>query len=159
MKLNGALLRNNGHPNRIVGDAASMGCFHADIEVGNYNDLVLAEQNVVTPSKIRRMALSGVVDTGSTRLILPTGVAKSLGLTAKRRIAARYADGRVARRSEVEGVYVTLCGRSGVYNAVLEPDLASPLVGAILLEDLDLLVDCAAQRVFPRDPKYPIYDV
>jgi hypothetical protein len=29
----------------------------------------------------------------------------------------------------------------------------------IVLEDLDLLVDCAAQRLIPRDPKGGIYEI
>ena len=34
---------------------------------------------------------------------------------------------------------------------MLEPDRTTALVGAIVLEDLDLLVDCSKQRIYPRD--------
>jgi hypothetical protein len=33
------------------------------------------------------------------------------------------------------------------------------LVGAIVLEDLDLLVDCVDQRLVPRDPSGPTYEI
>jgi hypothetical protein len=33
------------------------------------------------------------------------------------------------------------------------------LIGAIVLEDLDLLVDCTAKRVLPRDPRGAIYEI
>jgi len=33
------------------------------------------------------------------------------------------------------------------------------LIGAIVLEDLDLLVDCQNQRVVPRDPSGAIYEI
>ena len=48
---------------------------------------------------------------------------------------------------------MTYAGRDGVYNAVVEPSTESVLIGAIVMEDLDLIVDCVAQRLLPRDPK------
>lgn len=33
------------------------------------------------------------------------------------------------------------------------------MIGAIVLEALDLLVDCKNQRVVPRDPRSPIYEI
>ena len=39
-------------------------------------------------------------------------------------------------------------------NAVL-----AVLIGAMVLEGLDLLVDCQRQRLIPRDPSGPIYEI
>jgi hypothetical protein len=36
--------------------------------------------------------------------------------------------------------------------AIIEPKRETALIGAIVLEYLDLLVDCTAQKVVPRDP-------
>jgi hypothetical protein len=33
------------------------------------------------------------------------------------------------------------------------------LIGAIVLEQLDLLVDCTHQRLVPRDPRYQIVEI
>jgi hypothetical protein len=44
-------------------------------------------------------------------------------------------------------------GRDSVFNAIVEPARESALIGAIVLEDLDFLVDCTGQRLVPRDPK------
>ena len=41
----------------------------------------------------------------------------------------------------------------------VEPGRESALIGAIVLEDLDFLVDCAGQRLVPRDPKHIISEV
>jgi hypothetical protein len=49
--------------------------------------------------------------------------------------------------------------RHGTFTAVVEPKRTSALVGAIVLEHLDLLVDCPRQRVVPRDPHGPIYEI
>jgi hypothetical protein len=47
---------------------------------------------------------------------------------------------------------VAVLGRHGTFSAVVEPKRKTELVGAIVLEDLDLLVDCSAGRLIPRDP-------
>jgi hypothetical protein len=52
-----------------------------------------------------------------------------------------------------------LLGREGIFNAIVEPDRTDALVGAIVLEDLDLIVDCATQSVHPRDPDSIISEV
>jgi hypothetical protein len=44
-------------------------------------------------------------------------------------------------------------------NAIVEPARESALIGAIVLEDLDLLVDCANQRLVPRDPNQIISEI
>lgn len=53
----------------------------------------------------------------------------------------------------VRDVWLRLEGREGVFSAVVEPGRETVLVGAIVLEDLDLLADRSAQTVWPRDPE------
>ena len=74
-------------------------------------------------------------------------------------ILVHYADGRRAQREGADGVYVQLLGRHGTFSAIVEPRRKTALVGAIVLEDLDLLVDCKSQRVVPRDPHGAIHEV
>jgi predicted aspartyl protease len=103
--------------------------------------------------------IRGVVDSGATRLVLPQAVAKKLGLPTSGKIKVRYADRRTETRSTVEGVYVEILGRHGTFTAVVEPKRRSALVGAIVLEDLDFMVDCTHQRLVPRDPRFVISEI
>ena len=106
------------------------------------------------------MTVRGVVDSGATRLVLPQAVAKKLGLPIKKKkIRVRYADGRRGLRSEVEEARVTILGRDGVFKALVEPKRDSALIGAIVLEDLDFLVDCAKSCLVPRDPDYIVSEI
>jgi hypothetical protein len=73
--------------------------------------------------------------------------------------AFRDADGRRVQREGAEAVCVQLLGRRRPFTAIFEPRDGNPLVGAIALADLDLLVDCTAQRVVPRDPHGAIYEI
>jgi hypothetical protein len=50
-------------------------------------------------------------------------------------------------------------GGRGTFTTVVEPKRKTALVGAIVLEDLDLLVDCQRQRVVPRDPRGAVYEI
>ena len=49
--------------------------------------------------------------------------------------------------------------RVGRFSVDIEPRRRNALIGAIVLEALDLLVDSRTQRVVPRDPRTPIYDI
>jgi clan AA aspartic protease len=96
--------------------------------------------------------MQGVVDTGATRLVIPESVAKRLGAREVGKTKARYADNRMATRKLVDDVQVELLGRQATFRAAVEPRRASVLIGAIVLEDLDLVVDCTTQTLNPRDP-------
>ena len=91
-----------------------MGGFSVEFEVANNDDLVQERLGLIPSSRVRRMVIRGIVDSGATRLVLPAKVAKSLGLVEKRKVKVRYADGRGGLRSEVGGVQVTLQGRDDV---------------------------------------------
>ena len=136
-----------------------VGRFNVTFEVANNDDLALVRRGMLDPSQVRRQAIEGIVDSGAAKLVLPQAVVKQLGLPLSDRVTVRYADGRTAQRREAEGVYVQLLGRHGTFTAVVEPKRKSALVGAIVLEDLDLLVDCQQQRVVPRDPHGAIYEI
>jgi predicted aspartyl protease len=130
-----------------------VGRFSVEFEVANNDDLALARRGLLPPEQVRRETIRGVVDSGATRLVLPAAVVKRLGLRPGGKFKVRYADGRRAQRQGAEGVYVELLGRHGTFSAVVEPKRETALIGAIVLEDLDLVVDCTAQRLEPRDPR------
>ena len=139
--------------------ANGMGRFSVDIEIANYADLIRARDGTLPPDQVRRETISGVVDPGAAMLVLPPQVVKKIGLAMGDKINVRYADGRRAQRREAEGAYVELLGRHGIFTAIVEPKRTTALVGAIVLEALDLLVDCQRQRLIPRDPRGPIYEI
>lgn len=126
--------------------------FSVDFEVTNYRDLVAAESGTLEPSKVRRVRLKGVVDTGATHVVLPTKIVKQLGLPKTRKVRVRYADGRRTTRNIVSDVHIDVQGRDGTFQAVSEPNREDALIGAIVLEALDFLPDCTHQRLVPRDP-------
>jgi predicted aspartyl protease len=139
--------------------ANGVGRFSVDLVVANNDDLALLRRGLLRDDQVRRQTIRGVVDSGAAKLVLPQAVVKELGLPPGDPISVRYADRRQVRRRQAEQVYVELLGRHGVFTAIIEPKRQTALVGAIVLEDLDLLVDCQGQRVVPRDPRGAIYEI
>jgi predicted aspartyl protease len=142
---------------RAKGDNG-VGKFSVEFEVANNDDLALVRRGHLAPDQVRRQRISGVVDTGAALLVLPQAVVKSLGLPLGDKIKVRYADDRRAERRKAEQVYVELLGRHDIFSAIVEPKRQEALIGAIVLEDLDLLVDSKNQRLIPRDPEGPIFE-
>jgi predicted aspartyl protease len=139
--------------------ANDVGRFSVDIEVANNDDLAVARRGLMPPEQVRRETITGVVDSGAVRLVLPEAVVKRLGLPLGGSVPVKYADNRRGRRKVAEGVFAQLLGRHGIFTAVVEPKRDTALIGAIVLEDLDLLVDCKNQRLVPRDPSGPLSEI
>ena len=85
-------------------------------------------------------------------------VVQRLGLDISGSVQVRYADGRTAQRSVARNVRLSFGGRDGVFSAI-EPARDSASIGAIVLEELDLLVDSTQGRLVPRDPKQIISEI
>jgi predicted aspartyl protease len=137
-----------------------MGRFAVEFEIVNNQDLALAQSGHLAPAKVRRKIIKGTVDPGATLLVLPLAIAKELGLPIKKqKVKVRYADGRRGLRSEVDDIRIYLQGRDGIFTAIAEPNRETALIGAVVLEVLDFLVDCRQQRLVPRDPDYVLSEI
>ena len=136
-----------------------VGRFSIEFEVANNDDVADARRGLIDPAQVRRLRIKGLVDSGATRLVLPQSVVRRLGLEATGKVKVRYADRRTGQIDKVEGVSVEIQGRRGTFTAAVEPKRKTALIGAIVLEDLDFLVDCAEQRLVPRDPKYVVSEL
>jgi predicted aspartyl protease len=136
-----------------------VGKFKVEIELANYEDMIKARNDLLPHAQVRRVKILGVVDSGATRLVLPQATVKELGLPTTGKVKVTYANGSSAKRPQVEGVYLDLLGRHGVFTASVEPKRDTALVGAIVLEDLDFLVDCSKARLYPRDPDFVVSEI
>jgi hypothetical protein len=130
-----------------------------DFEVANDDDLILVDHGRMQPDLVRREIIRGVVSPKATRLVQPEAVVKRLGLPPGDLAPVRYADGRRGRLPLVHGVFVRLLGRDGIYTAISDPGRETALIGAIVLGDLDLVVDDTGRRLVPRDPSGPITEI
>jgi hypothetical protein len=136
-----------------------MGRVTVEVALANYWDVQRAKRGELSPEDVRRITVAGIVDSGAARLVLPPQVVQELALSQEGETGVRYADQRTARRPIVGDVWLELCGRGSVFSAIVEPDRQDALIGAIVLEELDLIVDCTRNEVRPRDPDRIISEI
>jgi len=129
-----------------------MGKVVIEFTITNFGDRVLCEAGHLPADKVRQTRVKGIVDTGAAMLVLPESVSRHLGLPKNSETKVRYADNRTAQRDIVEQAEVEILGRKNIFTAVVEPSRTDALIGAIVLEALDLIVDCKHQKLEPRDP-------
>lgn len=139
--------------------ANGVGRFSIEFQVANNEDVVMVKQKALPKERVRRLTVRGTVDSGAARLVLPKSVVQQLGLPPANKVKVRYADHRTRTRGTVEQVQVEIQGRHGTFTAIVEPTRTEALIGAIVLEDLDFLIDCQNQRLVPRDPRFIISEI
>jgi predicted aspartyl protease len=137
----------------------SMGRIAVDFVLANNRDVVMAGTGKGVPESVKQITLRGIVDSGAARLVLPQRAADELNLEQSGEVGVRYADNRRETRPRVTNVWLSLCDREGVFSATIEPDREDALIGAIVLEELDLIVDCATESIYPRDPNRIITEI
>ncbi|HEX30691.1 hypothetical protein J7M22_04440 [Candidatus Poribacteria bacterium] len=104
--------------------------------------------------------LTAKVDTGATILVLPGEVVERHGFPKIRRQVVKYANEETAERDVVWGVEVEVCGRKGVFEAIVEPDKSYALLGAIVMEALDLIIEPRDLKVYPSPrSKLPMAEI
>jgi predicted aspartyl protease len=136
-----------------------MGRVTVDVALSNYWDVQRAKRGELPQDSVRTATVTGIVDTGAARLVLPKWVVDQLQFMEDGDTGVRYADNRTAKRSIVRDVWLELCGRGSDFSAIVEPDRQDALIGAIVLEELDLIVDCTRGELRPRDPDRIISEI
>ncbi|MEO5373530.1 MAG: clan AA aspartic protease [Alphaproteobacteria bacterium] len=118
---------------------------YADLRLGNLARPGLEEINV-----------TALVDTGALHLCIPEHVAVQLQLAVLEKREVQTADGRSHLVDYVGPVRISLLGRTCVTGGLVLGGQA--LLGAIPIEDMDLVIEPARQRltVNPASPNIPL---
>ncbi|MEW5898374.1 MAG: aspartyl protease family protein [Bacillota bacterium] len=129
-----------------IGVSSKMGVFYETVKI----------RNVIGGGE--PLELTVKVDTGATMLVLPGWVQNELKFPVIRKQVVRYANEETAEREVVYGVELTVGDRPGVFEAIIEPRKNYGLLGAIVMEALDLIADPRSQRLYPnpRSPHLPM---
>ena len=100
------------------------------------------------------------VDTRATLLVLPESVSKELELPVIRTQTVKYANEDQADREVVYGVELEICDRKGVFEAIVEPNKTYALLGAVVMETLDLILEPRDLRIYPNPrSKLPMAEI
>ena len=118
-----------------------MGTVYTDITLRNVKDIGLAEEEYINAEEVREVAVNAVVDTGAETLCITEDIFKKLCLGIERQKTAMVADGRLSDCALSTPVKIHWEDRDSVVRALVIPGSQEILLGAIPLEEMDLIVD------------------
>ena len=118
-----------------------MGTVYTDITLINVNDIALSQGGHLKTEEVREVTVNAVVDTGAETLCITEDIFKKLGLGIEGQKSATVADGRRADCTLSTPVKILWEDRDSVVRALVIPGSQEILLGAIPLEEMDLIVD------------------
>ena len=136
-----------------------MGQVRVQVVLTNYREAVLARLGQFDVSQVHRYETEAFIDTGAVQSVIPSAVADRLGLMRLRRTDAKYADGRVEEVDLAEVVMIEMLGRQIEITPMVLGEHV--LLGVMVLEGLDLMVDCHSNRLVPSQGTWdqPVFRV
>jgi clan AA aspartic protease len=124
-----------------------MGIVYSDITLKNALDVGKARDGIIPEKDIRSVMVNALVDTGSGTLVINGEICQKLGLTTKGLRRTALADGVSKIYQVTEPVDIHWENRDTTCRAVVIPGADKVLLGAIPLEDMDLIVDPKRQQL------------
>jgi clan AA aspartic protease len=124
-----------------------MGTVYTEIILKNVADVSCVQRGYMAEKDIRQCVVRALVDTGAGTLVINEDVRQQLGLEIEGLRSAYLAGGlrQVCRVTEPVEIYWK--NRDTACRALLLPGAEEVLLGAIPLEDMDLIVDPAGQEL------------
>ena len=125
------------------------------MRLSNAGDVERVHQGLATMDQVRSCEVDALVDTGSTRSVIPTEIVARLGLTLVDTAVGRLADGSSVSVGISSPVGFEIMGRRTSEEAYVMGN--EILIGQTTLEATDLLVDCKDQKVIGKHAEGPIF--
>ena len=124
-----------------------MGFVHAELILKNAGDVTNVRRGLIGETEIRQTTVTAVVDTGAATLVINEAIRQQLGLEIVSDYKARLADGSPHTYALTESVQIHWKNREASLQAILVPNAANVLLGAIPLEAMDLVVNPVKQEL------------
>lgn len=133
-----------------------MGLVYADIQIINGEDLVLAKRHIIGEDEVKQMTVRMLADSGAYMMAINEAVQGQLQLPVIEKRNAQMADGRVVEYDVVGPVEVRFENRQCTCRALVLPGDNEPLLGAIPMEDMDVLIHPLRQELVVN-PEHPYF--
>jgi clan AA aspartic protease len=133
-----------------------MGLIYAEIELINGEDLILAKRNFIGEDEVKRMPVNMLVDTGSVYMCINESIQEQLQLPVLEQRKGQLANGHIVEYNVVGPLEVRFKNRRCSVDAMVLPGDSEPLLGAIPLEDMDVLAH-PYRRELIVNPDHPYF--
>ncbi len=135
-----------------------MGLVYADIELINTTDLENSKRHSIGEEEVKRMRLSMLADSGAYMMAINENIQSQLELPFIEKRKAVMADGSIQEFEVVGPVMVKFANRTAVCNAFVLDGNSEPLLGAIPMEEMDVMIHPLRQELIVN-PEHPNYAV
>jgi clan AA aspartic protease len=133
-----------------------MGEVRTEITLVNIEDQGVANRGYIPQDQVRRLTVNAVVDTGAGTLVIDQETREKLGLRIRRTNTGTLADGTKGEYAMAGPLEVLWKDRVAVCEAIVLPNAAEILLGAIPLEAMDLIVHPLKQEVIGAHGDQPL---
>jgi clan AA aspartic protease len=133
-----------------------MGLVYADIELINSGDVEMARRHIIGEDEVKRMHVNMLVDSGAYNLCINENVQEQLQLPFHEKRKAQLANGTIEEYEMVGPVNVKFKNRSTVCYAMVLKGENECLLGAIPMEDMDVIIHPLRQELLVH-PDHPYF--
>jgi len=135
-----------------------MGLVYADIELINVIDVEMARKHIIGEDEIKRIHLNMLADSGAFMMSINENIQTVLQLPFVEKRRAVLVDGAIVEYDTVGPVMVKFKNRTATCNAFVLKGDAEPLLGAIPMEEMDVLIHPQKQELMvnPEHPEYAV---
>ncbi|KAK3582172.1 hypothetical protein CHS0354_023706 [Potamilus streckersoni] len=110
-------------------------------------DIEVASRNLMSEQDVRSMTTDILIDTGAFMMVINENVREQLGLRIINKKTVELADGRITDLPVAGPIKVEFENRDSICNAVVIPGNGELLMGAITLEEMDVIIDPKEQKL------------
>ena len=118
-----------------------MSVVSTEITLKNEIDSAFAKWGYIKTDEIRQMTVQAIVDTGAWTLVINDDICQKLGLDDKGFGEANLADGQKAYYPMAGPLEIRWKNRRMIGEALVLPDAPDVLLGALVLEHMDLTIN------------------
>jgi clan AA aspartic protease len=133
-----------------------MGLVYADITLINAGDIEMAKRNIIGEDEIKQMTVKMMIDSDAYMMAINETIQEQLNLSFIEKRKAVMADGSVNEYDVVGPIKVKFANRTAICSAMVLKGDAEPLLGAIPMEEMDVLVHPRRQELIVN-PEHPYY--
>lgn len=133
-----------------------MGLVYAEIELINADDLALARRHIIGEKEIKRIRVNSLVDSGAYMMAINETIQGQLDLPLIENRNVQLASGEVVSYPVVGPLMIKFANRTATCSTFVLPGDSEPLLGAIPMEEMDVLVHPKRQELIVN-PEHPNY--
>ena len=131
-----------------------MGEVRVKVRLENDRDVIMYEEGKITKDEIRMLDVDALADTGAVMVLLPQDIVETLGLKKIDRAIVTLANEEKIELDVAGRVSLTIANRNMKTDCLVGPPRCEALIGQIVLERLDLVIDPLKRTVTAR-PESP----